>query len=106
MRGAISDAMAEIRAAGAAATPLGHSGVPADIASGVVFLASDESRFITGTELVIDGGVTAARSRACSERSHAENRRPRCPPRRHRACRLPRHTEERRGAGDDPRHRA
>ncbi len=54
-----SDAMAEIRAAGAAATPLGHSGVPADIASGVVFLASDESRFITGTELVIDGGVTA-----------------------------------------------
>ncbi|HEY0107270.1 MAG TPA: glucose 1-dehydrogenase [Rhizomicrobium sp.] len=54
-----SDAMAEIRAAGAAVTPLGHSGVPADIAAGVVFLASDDARFITGTELVIDGGVMA-----------------------------------------------
>jgi len=54
-----TDTMAEIRAAGAAATPVGHSGVPADIAAGVVFLASDESRFITGTELVIDGGVMA-----------------------------------------------
>jgi NAD(P)-dependent dehydrogenase (short-subunit alcohol dehydrogenase family) len=54
-----TDTMAEIRAAGAAATPLGHSGTPADIASGVVFLASDEARFITGTELVIDGGVMA-----------------------------------------------
>ncbi|MEI9994293.1 MAG: glucose 1-dehydrogenase [Rhizomicrobium sp.] len=54
-----SDAMAEIRAAGAAATPVGHSGLPSDIAAGVVFLAGDESRFITGTELVIDGGVMA-----------------------------------------------
>lgn len=54
-----SDAMAEIRAAGAAVTPVGHSGAPADIAAGVVFLASDESRFITGTELIIDGGVMA-----------------------------------------------
>ncbi|HEY0300536.1 MAG TPA: SDR family NAD(P)-dependent oxidoreductase, partial [Rhizomicrobium sp.] len=40
-----SDAMAEIRAAGAAATPLGHSGMPADIAAGIVFLAGDEARF-------------------------------------------------------------
>jgi NAD(P)-dependent dehydrogenase (short-subunit alcohol dehydrogenase family) len=40
-------------------TPVGHSGVPADIAAGVVFLASDDSRFITGTELIIDGGVMA-----------------------------------------------
>ncbi len=54
-----ADAMEEIRAAGAAATPVGHSGIPADIASGVVFLASDDSRFITGTELIIDGGVMA-----------------------------------------------
>jgi NAD(P)-dependent dehydrogenase (short-subunit alcohol dehydrogenase family) len=53
------DDMAAIRAAGAAATPMGHAGVPSDIASGVVFLASDESAFITGTELVIDGGVMA-----------------------------------------------
>ncbi len=54
-----SDTMAEIRAAGASVTPVGHSGMPADIASGVVFLASDESRFITGSELIIDGGVMA-----------------------------------------------
>lgn len=54
-----SDAMEEIRAAGAAATPLGHAGIPADIAAGVVFLALDDARFITGTELVIDGGVMA-----------------------------------------------
>ena len=54
-----SDAMEEIRAAGAAATPIGHAGMPADIAAGVVFLASDDARFITGTELIIDGGVMA-----------------------------------------------
>jgi len=53
------EAMATARAASVAATPLGHAGTPADIASGVVFLASDESGFVTGTELVIDGGVMA-----------------------------------------------
>ena len=36
--------------------PLGVKGVPADIASGVLWLASDEARYVTGTELVIDGG--------------------------------------------------
>ncbi|MBS3805056.1 MAG: glucose 1-dehydrogenase [Oleiphilaceae bacterium] len=39
--------------------PLGHVGEPDDIAWGVVYLASDESKFITGAELVIDGGYTA-----------------------------------------------
>ena len=39
--------------------PLGHMGEPDDIAWGVVYLASDESRFMTGAELVIDGGYTA-----------------------------------------------
>ena len=39
--------------------PLGHVGEPNDIAYGVVFLASDESKFMTGAELVIDGGYTA-----------------------------------------------
>lgn len=39
--------------------PVGHMGEPDDIAWGVVFLASDESKFITGSELVIDGGYTA-----------------------------------------------
>jgi NAD(P)-dependent dehydrogenase (short-subunit alcohol dehydrogenase family) len=38
--------------------PLGHAGVPDDIAWGVVYLASDESKFVTGSELVIDGGYT------------------------------------------------
>jgi NAD(P)-dependent dehydrogenase (short-subunit alcohol dehydrogenase family) len=39
--------------------PLGHMGEPDDIAYGVLYLASDESKFVTGTELVIDGGYTA-----------------------------------------------
>lgn len=38
--------------------PLGHMGEPDDIAWGVVYLASDEAKFITGAELVIDGGYT------------------------------------------------
>ena len=38
---------------------LGHMGEPDDIAWGVVYLASDESKFVTGSELVIDGGYTA-----------------------------------------------
>ncbi|MSO69983.1 MAG: glucose 1-dehydrogenase [Alphaproteobacteria bacterium] len=39
--------------------PIGRIGQPAEIAAGVVFLASDESSFMTGSELVIDGGYTA-----------------------------------------------
>lgn len=39
--------------------PVGHIGEPDDIAYGVLYLASDESKFVTGTELVIDGGYTA-----------------------------------------------
>ncbi len=39
--------------------PIGHVGEPEDIAYGVLYLASDESKFVTGTELVIDGGWTA-----------------------------------------------
>ena len=39
--------------------PLGHIGEPDDIGWAVVYLASDESKFITGAELVIDGGYTA-----------------------------------------------
>ncbi len=42
-----------------AAHPLGRLGRPEDIAAGVVYLASDESSFVTGAELVIDGGYTA-----------------------------------------------
>jgi len=39
--------------------PVGHVGEPDDIAWGVVYLASDEAKFVTGSELVIDGGYTA-----------------------------------------------
>ena len=39
--------------------PLGRVGQPEDVAYGVLFLASDESSFMTGSELVIDGGLTA-----------------------------------------------
>jgi NAD(P)-dependent dehydrogenase (short-subunit alcohol dehydrogenase family) len=39
--------------------PIGHVGEPEDIACGVLYLASDESKFVTGSELVIDGGYTA-----------------------------------------------
>ena len=39
--------------------PIGRVGKPEDIANGAIFLASEESSFITGTELVIDGGYLA-----------------------------------------------
>ena len=42
-----------------ARAPLGRYGQPEDVANGVLYLASDESSFVTGSELVIDGGVTA-----------------------------------------------
>ncbi len=38
--------------------PLGHIGEPEDIAHGIVYLASDEAKFVTGSEMVIDGGYT------------------------------------------------
>ena len=38
-------------------TPLGRNGVPADVAKVVSFLASDDSRFIAGSEIFVDGGI-------------------------------------------------
>lgn len=46
------DAMSEM------AVPLGVKGFPEDIANGVLWLSSDEARYITGMEMVIDGGLT------------------------------------------------
>lgn len=39
--------------------PLGHVGEPEDIAAGIAYLASDDAKFVTGSELVIDGGYTS-----------------------------------------------
>ncbi|MFQ6027042.1 MAG: SDR family oxidoreductase, partial [Dehalococcoidia bacterium] len=39
--------------------PLGRLGQAEDIANGILYLASEESAFVTGAELVIDGGTTA-----------------------------------------------
>ncbi len=50
---------ADAAAAIAAAIPCGAMGEPVDIANAALFLASDESRYITGTEIVVDGGMTA-----------------------------------------------
>lgn len=49
----------EVRRCLDALHPLGHMGEPDDIAFGVLYLASDESKFVTGAELIIDGGYTA-----------------------------------------------
>lgn len=51
--------VAEGRKAVDALHPLGHMGEADDIAWGVVYLASDEAKFVTGSELVIDGGYSA-----------------------------------------------
>ena len=40
--------------------PLGRPAKPADIASAILFLASDDAAFITGVNLPVDGGVTAS----------------------------------------------
>ncbi|WGS44361.1 glucose 1-dehydrogenase [Burkholderia sp. JSH-S8] len=47
----------ELRAKYAAATPLGRIGRPEEIAAAVLFLASDESSFVAGIDLFVDGGI-------------------------------------------------
>jgi 3-oxoacyl-[acyl-carrier protein] reductase len=40
------------------AVPLGVKGIPEDIANAVLWLCSDESRYVTGAEMVVDGGLS------------------------------------------------
>lgn len=54
------DAVDGLLAEWAARQPLGRLGTSADVASAVCFLASDEAAFITGTDLVVDGGLLAS----------------------------------------------
>jgi NAD(P)-dependent dehydrogenase (short-subunit alcohol dehydrogenase family) len=48
----------DVEEMGRRGAPLGRVGQPQDIANGVLFLVSDAASYITGTELVIDGGIT------------------------------------------------
>ena len=49
----------EVRAVAARLHPLGHVGAASNIADAIVFLASDKAAFMTGSEVVVDGGLTA-----------------------------------------------
>lgn len=58
-----TDSQTENEARQGSATPLGRSGSPAEIASAVIWLASDSASYITGQNLVIDGGNSIAEER-------------------------------------------
>jgi NAD(P)-dependent dehydrogenase (short-subunit alcohol dehydrogenase family) len=52
------EAVEEGRKTRIARCPMGRQGTPADIANAALWLASDESSYVTGLELVVDGGIT------------------------------------------------
>ncbi len=66
---------AEMRAAAPAAQPLKRAGEPIDIAEACLYLASDASRFVTGTKLVVDGGMTVGPRQAWDPEVRAERAR-------------------------------
>ena len=49
--------------------PVGRRGAPVEVAHAVLYLASDDSRYVTGTNLVVDGGIAAGRPFQASSRS-------------------------------------
>lgn len=53
----VSGSAADAAATAARLVPLGYAGAPEDIAQGALYLASDAARYVTGIELVIDGGL-------------------------------------------------
>jgi NAD(P)-dependent dehydrogenase (short-subunit alcohol dehydrogenase family) len=53
----VEGSAADAAAIAANIVPMGTPGQPEDVAWGVVYLASDEARYVTGSELIIDGGL-------------------------------------------------
>jgi NAD(P)-dependent dehydrogenase (short-subunit alcohol dehydrogenase family) len=60
MRTSVTSADPAVRARALAAVPLGRAGTAEEAAYAALFLASDEASYITGTEIIVDGGYTAA----------------------------------------------
>ncbi len=56
----------------AAGIPLGHMGDPIDVAYAVLYLASNESKYMTGTEIILDGGILAVSSSALEKNEQEE----------------------------------
>ena len=59
MRTSVATANPEVREQMLASVPMGREGRREEVGYAVLFLASDEASYITGTELVVDGGFTA-----------------------------------------------
>jgi NAD(P)-dependent dehydrogenase (short-subunit alcohol dehydrogenase family) len=55
--GLTQERVAELKVSFAAAVPLGRMGTPDEVANAAVFLASDDSSYVTGIELFVDGGM-------------------------------------------------
>jgi NAD(P)-dependent dehydrogenase (short-subunit alcohol dehydrogenase family) len=55
--GLTDEQISEMERQAAATTPLGRAGTPDEIAKAVVFLASDDSSYVNGIELFVDGGA-------------------------------------------------
>jgi NAD(P)-dependent dehydrogenase (short-subunit alcohol dehydrogenase family) len=74
---------ADIRRRRSGRVPLGRLGTPHDVAAVVMFLLSDAAAYVTGTELLVDGGVTSSiistlpRPTAVDQGAAVEDRRPR-----------------------------